>query len=453
MNLYIQLTNLVLYVESCKILEQTENQIILDYIVSWSTELKKELASHEINAYKNPTIIGPMEERDHHISLCEKCKRFLTIEKNSQYIPIQPPLFALKSMVNEIERNRLKNERKIFFKNIPKFNFTESRLGEPEFNNKIKRELTKKLGERPTVLSMAVIYQSNPLMWPLLFHEYGHAEYDEMCKTGLFFEGRFGAAHTVAAQEGVPTKYLDDWISEIFSDLFALRYYGSNYFFAFCFHVILSCNDKELLHLDEDDRIKKSQHPPPYIRLKYLIKAYQKNSFSNEDIAFNKLVEYLSPLISKLDKIVDSQDTKYKSCLKVFDTIADECPKFIKADEFPINIELIKKLENKLKQKHPIGTIFNGSNEEYAIKLRSANESFDLDSPTKISDIIFAGWSTLINYHFARFYENQNTYPLFDASKKPKENFSGEYIFFIRNITYSIETSVIVSSYKEAENA
>jgi hypothetical protein len=450
MNLYIQLTHLSLYVESCKILEQTENQIILDYIIQWSNELKKELSLQEIPTYKNPNIIDSHDENNHYVSLCEKYNRFLTIVKNSQYIPIQPPLFTLKSMVDEIEKERIYSEKNIFLKNIPKFDFTESRLSEPGFNDRVKKQLEKELGAPPIVLSMAVIYHNNPLMWPLLFHEYGHTVFDDLKDHGLFVEGAFNEVNTVAEQNNVPKDSLSDWISEIYSDLFALRFYGTNYFFAFCFHIILSCNNDDLLQIDKKGKIKKSQHPPPYIRMKFLIEEYQKNQFSKDDITFNKFIEYLTPLVTELNKKMSSCDDEYVAHQAVFSEIYKVTRNLIKNSEFPVDFENIKKMEQKLQHKHPIGTSFKGNKTDYATKLRSGEKSFDIDTSNKINEIIYAGWSNLINHLFEKFYTDQNTYSLMDLTKNPKVNFTDDYIFFIRNITYSIETSVIVSSYKEA---
>lgn len=449
MNLYIQLTNLSLYVESCKILEQTENQKILDYIIRWSNELKKELSSQEISKYKFPGLIDTHDEKADSASLCEKYGRFLTLVKNTQYIPIQPPLFTLKSMVAEVENDRIRSEKNIFLKNISKFDFTESRLSAPGFTVNVRRQIDKDLGETPVVLSMAVIYHNNPLMWPLLFHEYGHTVFDDKKEHGLFIGGAFTAINTFAEENGVPKEYIKDWIAEIYSDLFALRYYGSNYLFAFCFHIILSCNENELLQLDETGKIQKKQHPPPYIRMKYLIDDYQKNHISKDDETFKNFIEYLVPLVTDINKRLETCDDNYKAHEKVFWDIFETTRQLIEPEDFPIVFEKIKKLEEKLQRKHPIGTSYKGTDAEFAVTITKANKSFDLDSSNKISDIIYAGWSNLINHLLKNFYDNQNGYPLLDLSKNPTDNFTHDYIFFIRNITYSIDTSVIVSSYKE----
>jgi hypothetical protein len=104
----------------------------------------------------------------------------------------------------------------------------------------------------------------------------------------------------------------------------------------------------------------------------------------------------------------------------------------------------VNKMCDLLKNKLPIGTMYKTKGIKMEIAMQK-KDKFDLETENDIIDIIYAGWKFVILSLGNELYAN--------ASEEKIKEFSKDYSFFIKNISYSIETSVIVSGYMRDKNA
>lgn len=464
--LTIKILDAKYYLDIYSSYEKDENQKILDLITYWLEQLENDL-NNEIyfRFYHYPKSTGKWDfEQISHI-LKQKNEAFTSIIENLKYVPIQPPFPTLKTMVDEIIISIPSEEkvRNIHYKTISEYNFTESKMIEPRYNSDSKKRVEQRSGGVPNVLSMSVLYHDNPLMWPLIFHEYGHTIF-KIIKCKQDYQSIYTKLSVFCSDnelEDIDQTKLNTLISEIFSDLFAVNYYHLNYFFAFYFHEILSKEVNELLDLPSNEDFIIQLHPPSAVRLKYMIKEIEKRGFSNNNV-FKKIIEYQNVFADNLFKEMGNIPSKY---LLLFEEINENVSEFIH-NKFNPDVKILPKLTDplygNLQKRYPIGTSYYGDKDLKEILY--LNESFNIENNNSIRDIIYIGWKYLILDMINNFFEIDdkdeylpNTKIKYDdkdsvSTEKKIQKFSREYEFLISNIRYSIETSMIVSHYLEGSN-
>jgi len=444
----MKITDASMYVNSCLTLEQMENQKILIYISAWLDQIKRDVEEKIFSYYTRPDGFKEFENTFIPENLSKKCEAFKEIIENFQYVPIQPPFFTLKTTVDEATRTNIPDElkiRNIIFKNIPEFNFTESLLKQPNYERDIQKSINNSVGSIPVVHSMTVTYHFNPLMWPLIFHEYGHSVFHTIHTKPKIEE----KIRQIRIANTDPRLRIDDdilltCISEVYSDLFALNYYSKNYFLAFYFHEMLCPDINGLFNLDACECHKIFQdHPPSIVRMRYLYDEMKKKNIHKDEI-FTKLEEYNKYLLTiypeKIKTIPEAERELYDTIYKEMSSLFDENV----PHKFDNN--QIKIMTGLLQDRLPIGSMYK--DKKIPLKtalLRKGNKKFDLETDNKIIDIIYAGWRYVILNLCDELYS--------DASEEKIEKFTKDYSFFVKNISYSIETSVIVSSYLRDSNA
>ena len=456
-NLYMRILGAKSYIKSCRILEKTENKIILDFICEWLKLLEKNVCEKTISHYYgHPEYIDYCDVENISIGLDTDYEALLKLFDNMKYVPIKPPFFTLKTMVDEIyptiqESMKISN---IYFKNITDFNFTESKMIEPRYHNDGKDSIHRKIGQIPNVLSMTVIYHNNPLMWPLIFHEHGHTVFKKIISNNVY-EQIFSnvRVHCTDTKITIESDKLSAIMSEVFSDLFAINHYTSNYFFAFYFHEILGSNINRLLNF-VDDKFEVRDHPPSGIRLKYMINELDKRGYNNNNEALEKLLEYHQPYAKKIIANMDQIESKY---IELYELIFNNLSNLFDDVNVEINQDIINTLHDNLKKKLPIGTSCDGDMKEL---LKSSKNEFDIEHNNRTLDIIYTGWKYLILDMIAKLNEERDYNNYLEYSEildekikdKPIDNkilkFADAYDFLTKNISYSIETSMIVSNYK-----
>lgn len=447
-NLYCQTINALTYINDCYTLEQLENQNIITYISEWLLLLKTDLESDLIKIHKLNNSSEPINDKLLAKEINQKYDMFNTIVENFRFVPLQPPFFTLRAMVEEAEKkNIIPNPSKIsniYFKNIPQFEFTEKRMGEPEYHsqkpdNKKEKIKNKVGGTIPHVLSMTVIYQYNPLMWPLLFHEYGHFVFKnnhmkndiQECIDKILTEKK-------KLNSDVSDDIIKACINEVYCDLYAINCYSTNYFLAFFFcQMIDDSNFDKITNYDFS-----KPHPPSHVRIDYMIKELKKRGFLKDNDAVKSIIQQQNSfIIENTDKI----DTYYKKYQLLFNFIYDNVSLLFDGyQKYNFKKPEIEELVQCLKNKMPIGTVCK-NRENLKEILQTRDKKFNVDSDNNIIDIIQTGWRFFILHLCEKLYSDRN-YLVF-SSDDDHETFYKDYTFFIKNLNYSIETSVIVSSY------
>jgi hypothetical protein len=239
-------------------------------------------------------------------------------------------------------------------------------------------------------------------------------------------------------------------VNEVYSDLYAINCYSVNYFFAFFF-----CQMGDDASIDKMNSYSFLAHPPSIIRTEYMKKELEKRGYLDESDSLKNIMLYHKPYLQNKEVKIKALFEKYQP---IHDLIYENVSLlFDKYKGYHFEKKEIALLCNFLDGKMPIGTYCKkkkGSKEIREIMelkeireiMENREKNFNLDSETKIIDIIYAGWSYLISNLFQKLYNEPKKYPV--ISKLDDENtFYKDYNFFIKNINYSIETSVIVSSY------
>jgi len=461
-NLYMRVIDAQMYLETCRIFETEENKKIIDFIYQWLKILKEDIENKIIKVYYNyPENISDLDNKMISDELNYTYYALESTFDNMKYIPLQPPFFTLKTMVDEVIL-LIPDEMKItsiYFKNIKEFNFTESKMKTPEYYSEAQEEIKQKVGSTPNVLSMTVVYHHNPLMWPLIFHEYGHTVFTKI--NGKATYQKIYAKIRIycidnSIDKSISQNTLTTIISETFSDLFAINYYRSNYFFAFYFHEILSSKITQLLNLSEDLKFQITNHPPSAIRMKYMLEELKNKGYDKNDDALEELRKYHSKYAEMISHEMSNIPPQY---IGLYELIFKEISTLFNENQDEIDFKLINDLHKNLKYKLPIGTSYdrNCNIEEL---LKSGNKKFDIEKNNKTIDMIYAGWKYLIKDMIINFYDESDYKKYLENSVISPEKIKGsidnkilklnnEYNFLIKNIGYSIETSVIVSNYKE----
>lgn len=458
-NIYMRILNAESYIESCHTLEKSENKKVLDFICEWLELLKNDVHVKILSSYYNhPEHINVYDIGNISKILNTEYESLEVIFNNMKYVPIQPPFFTLKTMVDEISSS-IPDEMgisNIYFKNITEFNFTESKMMEPiEYYTEGKEVISKKIGSVPNIFSMTVIYHNNPLMWPLIFHEYGHTVFKKVKKTAPY-ERIFTKIRVFCSEKdiSIDSTKLSTLMSEVFSDLFAINHYSSNYFFAFYFHEILSSNINQLLNLSKDGIFEIKTHPPSAIRYSYMLKELEKKGYSNNK-ALKKLLDYHHPYAEKITDNMGKIESKF---IEFYELIFNCLSELFDDIKIEIDTDLINKLHRNLEKKLPIGTSLD-KNSDMKKLLESSKGEFDIESNNRTLDMIYTGWEYLILDMISKLYDEPDYdkylgYSELDhdeIKEKAFDNkmlkFDKEYDFLTKNISYSIETSMIVSNY------
>lgn len=447
------------YIESCRVFEKSENRDILNFVENWLDILKEEINIGVLSPYYiSPEPITPNGTQIISNKLNDYYGALNSIFENMKYIPIQPPAYTLRTMVNEIDSS-IPDELKIsniYFKNITQYNFTESKMNRPGI---FIENTTNLISSIPNVLSMTVIYHQNPLMWPLIFHEYGHTIYTTIKKQSQYTEIRNNIIrHCKGKKLNVPANTLESIISEAFSDLFAINHYRSNYLFAFYFHEILRSDIKLLLNLRKKKPFEIEKYPPSAIRFKQMVKELNDKEYDKNDEALEKLLEYHKPYQSKIDELI--QQKVSVDFIEFYNVVYTEISKlFPKNDEIDIDLKLIDILHKNLYSKQPVSTS-HGDRKDLKMLLQSNQKKFDIEVNNKIIDIIYSAWKYLILDIIIKLYGMPDYEDYLENSEVEIEKgtkkieilfskFNHEYKFLNRNINYSIETSLIVSNHLE----
>lgn len=440
------------YIEGSRVFEKNENKNIMIFIEKWLNNYKNDIQNRILSVYYNePESIDLVATEFISDFLNDYYIELNTIFENMKYVPIEPPFYTLGTMVDEVYSS-IPDPRKIsniVLKNITKYNFTESKMSVPNIHIE---NIDDKITSIPNVLSMTVIYHHNPLMWPLIFHEYGHTIFPKVNKEHTYKEiNKTIKKYCDEKVLGINQIRLNKIISEAFSDLFAINHYRSNYLLAFYFHEISSSNIEKLLNI-ENNEFKIKDHPPSAIRLKHMIKELNDKGYDKNDDVLKKLIECHEPFNQKIQEVggIIEDDV-----INFYELVYNEISKlFPKNDEIVIDKKLINKLHKNLNKKQPIATS-RLSNVDFT---KSSN--FDVESNNKIIDIISAAWKYLFLDMIIKLYEMPdykkylpNNEKEFDNKKTKIDNlffkFQHEYKFLNKNINYSIETSVIVSNFIE----
>ena len=403
----------------------------------WLQKIQEDIESIIFKQYLDKDCLKDTENDSNFERLQEEYTAFFRTIINLRYVPIQPPFFTLKYMVNEPvikpEEFRISN---LHFKSIFEFNFTEAVMLKPKIDDSDSRET---IGPLPNVLSIAVTYQHNPLMWPLIFHEYGHAVYDSHVEKDKKNKDRKKRITDFCKSQKIDltkqnVQNLNNCITEIYSDLFGIHYYGSNYFMSFYFHEILDADCDALLNFDETGIFQFRSHPPSLVRMDYMISELKKiNIYDNND-CLKRMIKYHESFKNYIKKSNKKIPDEY---VLLYQFIYNEISTSLKKPSISIDKEKICQLTSQLKNMEPIGT-----SPREGLKLKKALRSdgqFDIEIDNKIIDIITTGWNYLLLDLIQKSYDSYSTYPI----KKFKE----DYIFLMKNLNYSMETSVIVSGY------
>ncbi len=468
-SLFIKIIDTRHYLIETTTLEKSENIDIFDIMISWLNKLEKDTADIIKIYYSRKEIINQLDSERISNDLKDSQISFKCILENFKFIPIQTPNDILKRLVEQTIKIHVPQEFKIenfILKNIYAFNFSESEMKKPPFNSD---ETNKHLV--PVVLSMTAVYIDNPLLWPLILHEYGHAIYnsEKNRKNATSLKDQI----KVLKEEegiGIEDNQIFSNIAEVFSDLFGINYYGYAYFFAFFFHEVLSKDVNALLNLkhkskEEPDKLifEHTSHPPSLIRLQYMLKELNKND--NGSHIFDGFNEFINPIIDEynnkiLTEIPDNNTIYFKIYDLVSEYYREDSINIFGNNKCDVDTKVVDQLYSYLNDKLPIGTYIHDEAGYLKDFINNKNKNFDLALPSKISDIIISGWKYFLQNIIIPLYTNPNNYlPNTPIDKKDKkimeanlEKFKIEYLYLLNNIIYSIETSVITSYYSGDNN-
>ncbi len=469
------------YINEYSVFEKDENQKILDLISFWIEDIAYDIKKKIIlDYYHNPGSISKWDTLQINDMLDFTNNAYETVIDNMKYVPIMPPLLALQTMVDEVI-NELPDDIRIenvYYKTIPEFNFTEAKMKKPDYYEEAYKRIEKKIDKIPKVLSMTTIYNDNPLMWPLILHEYGHTLFSNF-KKNIPYQNLhdkvkiYSNEHTLKLDR----EQIDSLISEVFSDILALVNHKVNYVLAFYFHEIFRKDMKRLIGIKKNDNNKYSfkieDHPPSYIRLLYLLDILHLAGFDTKDQLVDKLLESQKEFDTEMQLLIQENikdkviDDSYFSIIDLFKSLARDIYENIKetsllSEEIGLDYELINKLYLNLQNHCPIGTIYS-KNTDLKIALQKP-DIFNIEENNTIINIIYSGWKYLVIDIIDDFYEKSN-YNDYLPKRKIKEEelteividnkllkFNKEYLFLLSNLRYSIETSMIVNYYLGDKN-
>jgi len=468
-NLEMKIIDTNSYIDLCFVHEKDENIRILNIIQAWLKILKNNVDLIISLHYEHPELLNQIKVDFVSLEVDKNTSKFDIVIQNLKFLPILPSMSILSTITNEIIPKIPKDElriKEIYFKNITDFNFEGTKMKEPVLLEAQKQIIRQQFGVVPKVLSMTVVYNGNPLLWPLILHEYGHVIYKEI-KNKDEMKGVISKLNSTFTEIDVK---VDDIVSEIFSDLFAINYYGSSYLFAFYFHEILKLDLQKMIGLKDDDKFKFSSHPPSAMRLDYMLKELKKRKDILDDKTLEKLLEYHSPYQEEIDKKRNSclTETQKQFFITAYEEISRQSDLLDIYPEEKIGLDTnhIELLRKNLIERLPISAIRDidlqtlKEGKQGAKKDTENEEPFlDLDKRNEIRTIIYVGWKHLIFDILDDFYEKKEKDYLKNLDLKFKQNeseiqkkikkFSNQYEFLMKTMIYSIETAVVISNYSE----
>lgn len=447
------------YLDENKTLEKSENIDIFKIILSWLNNLES-LTNATLNTYFTDSfrksVIGEPQLTSMNNELTSNQTSFKYILENFKFIPIQTPNDVLKRLVQQTITSHLPQEEIIdnfILKNIYAFNFSESEMKKPLTVETDKKSI-------PVVLSMTAVYNNNPLLWPLILHEYGHAIFNsETIQKNVNSLDNEIKKFMMNNGISIDDKKISNYYAEIFSDLFGINYYGEAYFFAFFFHEILLNDINSVLNLEykKNNKLifKHTSHPPSLIRVQYMIKELQKNKMT-----FITSKPFISLILQEYENIYNNIANEGKIYFEIYNGLSKSCREkenIFGNNKYIVNKKVRNQLYNHLTNKMPIGTYI--PDEKTFLKEFNPEDNFDLALPCDIRDIVNAGWRYFLeNMVISLYKKTEEDLSGMEADERKIiitthiNNFMNEYTFLLKNLIYSIETSVITSNYSGDNN-
>lgn len=464
--LLVQLYDLEAYIEEYDVFEKEENQAILELMRGWvgaTQDILKEEFLHRFYSKTNGLIEKPED--------LDKPARLKSLEDaldgvgyalqelagNMKYMPLQPPHPTLAYLVSEAQQSTKKIDWRVetvAFKTIAEFNFSEAAMRPPE----LLKDRTE--DDPANVLSMTSMYIDDPLMWPLILHEHGHAVLKQAHRLPSVATARAnlkGKFSKLAKEMG---RDFDLLASEVFCDLLALRQYGPAYLYPLVFHDLLPSTHRQLMAHQDDSAAKMRIHVPPVYRYRFLAAELRKMGYDKDpalawfSATCDQLVKWLAP---------ESKDRLPQEIADLYAGMFDELSALLKdvaATEFvKENQTKITSLQERLKQHLPVSASF-----PHADKLREtlgADSLWDLESPNEIRIMLTAGWSYLLLEMIKPLYEleisGKNDAFLPDPSgietvvarsfEERLQRFKDGYLLLLANLRVSIETAIVTRHY------
>ncbi|MFA6001454.1 MAG: hypothetical protein WC828_05000 [Thermoleophilia bacterium] len=251
------------------------------------------------------------------------------------------------------------------------------------------------------IVKLPKIEKDDPLLWVLLSHEIGH-DIDHHLKISAVAERKQAIVEMKSKMD--KPHILNDWIGEIFSDLYGLSVLGPSYYAAFLSHILA------LIPMDSPLRLRwnkyRSCQPPMAIRtrcmelalesadasgwkidkLKYFVKTHEiigRESRNYEDeVEFRKVMGFLTNTNKYKEESIDG------ICRSLFNAIrssAEECEISL---SFEGNEDNIMHNVNRLLISQP------------ACTLAQDDESENLsEKPCDVATIVDAAWFCKAGYH------------------------------------------------------
>lgn len=251
------------------------------------------------------------------------------------------------------------------------------------------------------IVKLPKIEKDDPLLWVLLSHEIGH-DTDERLKISAVAEQK-QAIMKMKSKMDKP-HILNDWLGEIFSDLYGLNLLGPAYYAAFLSHIMA------LISMDSPVKLRwnkyKSCQPPVAIRtrcmelalekadasgwkldrLKYFVKTHEnilRESRNDEDeVEFRKVMGFLKNTNEYVEESIDG------ICRDLYNSVLSSAKECNIPLSFGGNEENILHNVNRLLKSQPAGTLAKENNSEILS-----------EQPCEIATIVNAAWFCKAGYH------------------------------------------------------
>lgn len=460
MSLMVKINDVNGLVRRMAIEEREENQKIVGHIKEWTSCIESEIASDICQDFDVVDALNDRELKNLETKVNTYYEWFQVVAQSFVYAPLEAPMFTLKNVLFEIVHSLSAKQRSAswILKTIPDFNFTEEVMKIPDFPSSNRRSVIETVGGEPNVISLSGLYNRNPLMWPLIVHEYGHIIYGVCLEDPEFKEeqGEIGRKATTALNKTDSNTNLDvaSCLEEIYADLFAARQYGISYLFAFLFHEYLSLRRENALGWSGDkDALR---HPPSYLRLKSILRAVRPETndewpeFWNVEKCLYSEIENTEVIAKQyLEGVLNPLVDMYEGARKSFEGTG------MNAEE--VSSSVIGKLHSILAGGEPIGTRALLAGESFRQALKEGDEWVHQSNSTK--QVISAGWRYMILDVMAGFLERppylekrrrRGKSASQESTRQKLDSLKDELLYVGSNILYSLDTSAIVSNYEFA---
>jgi hypothetical protein len=293
------------------------------------------------------------------------------------------------------------------------------------------RRILKGFTRAGSVLAQAFVDRDNPLAWPVLAHEYGHA-LDEI--EGISRQIVHGDPTPHESSENKPD-FKVKWASEIFADFVAARVLGA----ASQIPILLIEIGRPLATPSDEQ----SSHPPTTVRLK-LVRAYLKDL----DVSTDGFEGVFGLYDFDYERKLAGLDEGKRKARRKLEKIADDVQPYINAIASKVNslnllpfgrqqLSHAHKLQAKLQSDLPISSFCHTQDNQILLKLNSLLDSradpervYEVlsafnEAPATSSEILTAGWL----YKLATFEEHlQKSFPEAGSPKTADLDLYGEYL-------------------------